>query len=100
MEDVFGNPVQPGDICALSTRMGKHDTCIKIFYVASIHEDNQGVFLRGYDGAGRLTQVQKAHNLVVVSGSVKLENPRLKNILDRLESTELANLKRRLPGTA
>lgn len=96
MEDVFGNTIEPGDICALSTRLGKHDSCIKIFYVRSIHEEGSGLFLRGYDGAGRLTQVQKAHNLAVVTGSLNLENPRLKNILERLDPEEMARLQKRI----
>jgi hypothetical protein len=89
MRDVFGNVIQPGDVCALSARIGKHDTCIKIFFVTSVHEDEQGHFLRGYDGAGRLTQVQKASNVAVVTRSVSGEHPRLKHILERLTSEEL-----------
>lgn len=102
MEDVFGNEVRVGDLCAISARIGKHDTCIKLFYVVSIHSD-QGEngresveFLRGYDGAGCLTQVQKAHNLAVVNGSIPPDHPRLRYILDRLNVEERDELSRRL----
>lgn len=96
MEDVFGNPIRAGDLCALSTRMGKHDSCIKIFYVSSIHEEGGPPFLRGFDGAGRLTQVQKAHNLVVVTGSIRQGNPRLRHILERLSEEARTELQKRL----
>jgi len=102
MEDIFGNTIHEGDICAISTRIGKHDTCIKVFYVASIHqEENPDTgetreYLRGYDGAGCLTQVQKAHNIAVVNGSLKAGNPRLKHIMDRLSERERHALCERL----
>ncbi len=97
MEDVFGNPIRSGDLCAISTRMGKHDSCIKIFYVSSVHESNgEAPFLRGYDGAGRLTQVQKANNLVVVTESVRRGNLRLRHILERLPEEARVELDKRL----
>lgn len=104
MHDVFGNPVRCGDLCAVSARIGKHDTCIKLFYVVSIHAEQGGngrdavEYLRGYDGAGCLTQIQKAHNIVVINGSVNPDHPRLRHIFDRLDPPERTALRQRLTG--
>lgn len=104
MVDIFGNLIRPGDVCAISARNGKHDSVIKIFYVTealkTTHPDygTSQEFLRGLDGAGRLTQIQKASNVVVINHAVPFDHPRLAEIRKALEPERLEALRQRLAG--
>ena len=102
MDDIFDNPIQVGDLCAISARNGKHDSVIKIFYVQEVlnelHPDygTPHEYLRGFDGAGRFTQVQKSSNIVVVNGAVPYDHPRLEAIRQALSEDERQRLRNRL----
>ena len=102
MNDAFGHPIRVGDLCAVSARNGKHDSIIKLFYVQETLEETHPdygtnhEYLRGVDGAGRFTQIQKASNIIVINGAIAPDNPRLKEILAVLSEAEVASLLERL----
>ncbi|MGB0372526.1 MAG: hypothetical protein ACPGN3_14425 [Opitutales bacterium] len=99
MQDIMDRIICVGDILALSTRAGKHDSQIKILCVTEIVEEAGDAYsgthwyIRGYTGAGMLTQVQKSNNLLVISPMIPFDHPRLDNIKRKLKPEELKALK-------
>ena len=97
MKDVLGKEVVPGDVLAISTRRGKHDSMIKILAVTEIGEAGRGgEYIRGYEGSGLRSQIQKENNLIVISDVLDVDHPRLELICSRMSDAELAALNERL----
>lgn len=101
MQDIIDRTICVGDILALSTRAGKHDSQIKILCVTEIIEEPGDAYsgtrwaIRGFDGAGMRTQVQKSNNLIVITPMVPFEHPCLDRIKQKLGPDELEALKAR-----
>ena len=99
MQDIMDRTICVGDILALSTRAGKHDSQIKILCVTEIVENAGDAYagthwyIRGFAGSGMRTQVQKSNNLLVISPMIPFAHPRLDNIKRKLSEDQLEALK-------
>ena len=101
MKDILGRIIEVGDILALSTRAGKHDSQMKILCATEIEEQVGDAYsgtrwyIRGFDGAGLRTQVQKSNNLLVISPMVPFDHPRLDQIKCKLSDEKLEALQKK-----